>query len=235
MKRIDDKIKEIEKKDKTNRILYIAFVVLIGIFMATVFIYQGKMDAQQIKLSGTYKDLEKTKDSLKDVSIELNVVNDSLAEALETLNNSLDPEEYWEKTLKDNLVESYISYITNEWGIKKTHLNEAIANIQTLVGLNGWLYTGNIPNSGIYESGDVVEVVWRKEGTVNIKNSEPQVGDIVKLITPIERLTYNRKDKIGKSNFANKEAGWRPGSKGYITEIYKDPDKTDFNIKIKYY
>ena len=34
MKRIDDKIKEIEKKDKTNRILFGAFVVLIAAFMA---------------------------------------------------------------------------------------------------------------------------------------------------------------------------------------------------------
>jgi len=31
------------------------------------------------------------------------------------------------------------------------------------------------------------------------------------------------------------EQGWRNKTKAFVTEVWKDPNSTNFNIKIKYY
>ena len=72
MKRIDDKIKEIEKKDKTNRILFGAFVVLIAAFMAYAISSQKKISDLKIKQSDTYKELEAEKVK-KEETLKLNL------------------------------------------------------------------------------------------------------------------------------------------------------------------
>lgn len=228
MKRIDQKVQEIEKKDKQNRILFIGFVVLILAFMVIVLIYREKLTNERIKTTEIYKQLEASEKSLDSANFQLNA-------SLEKLQNSLDPERYWEITVNDGLVQSYIEYITNEWGIKKTHMNEAITNITSLDGLNGWLFTGNTPSSG-YIHKDVVKVVWRQGSNPedNIEYTQPQKGDVVQLITDINRLTYSQKDKVNDDNYKNSE-GWRVGSKAYVTNIEEDPNNTNYYIQIKYY
>ena len=47
MKRIDDKIKEIEKKDKTNRLLFYGIIVLIVGFIFYASTTQKTIDSQK--------------------------------------------------------------------------------------------------------------------------------------------------------------------------------------------
>ena len=95
--------------------------------------------------------------------------------------------------------------------------------------LDGWIYTGLLPNSEVYNSKAVVEVVWREgEDEINA-HSLPQKNDVVKLITPNKRNTY---DYTSLSEPANGE-GWRPGTKAFVTAVYKDG--AQIKIRVKYY
>ncbi len=229
MKRIDDKIKEIEKKDKTNRLLYIGFVVLIAGIMAYVFITEKRnkinidtISKQKIEQTKTYKDLDAVRKR-----------SDSL---YTDLKNSLSPEQYWNNIKSENSVEGYIAYITNDWGIdKEKYLPQAIENLKSSdsdeVGFKGWLFVGSISNDNIYSTSDIVEVIYRKNAEGPIANSQVQIGDVVKLIKKRNRITY--RDKRVKRG-ANTE-GWRNKTKAFVVNTWKDPDKTDYNIEIKYY
>jgi len=246
MKRIDDKIKEIEKKDKTNRILYIAFVVLIGVFMAYAFSSEKTKDQQkrkiselEIKQSDTYKELEDEKaktvealNDLEDAYKELKHEKAKTEKALSDLEKSLDPEEYWKHIASQNSVEDYIDYITNDFGIEKPYMSEALKNIQSpdVQGFEGWLYVGALKNDGIYNSKNIVDVIYRKDADGDIKNSKPQIGDVVKLKTERNRKTYKDKSRKRKN-----EEGWRNKTKAFVAEAWKDPKSTDFRIFVKYY
>jgi hypothetical protein len=168
MKRIDDKIKEIEKKDKTNRLLYIGFVVLIAGFMGYVLITEKRnkrnistISKLEIEQTQTYKDL----DSVHKISEKL--YND--------LKNSLRPEQYWDYVKNENSVEGYITYISNDWGIDKdAYLPNAVENLKSsnpqAEGFKGWLWVGRKTNDGTYSSQDIVEVIYRKNGDGDIKD-----------------------------------------------------------------
>jgi len=226
MKRIDDKIKEIEKKDKANRLLYMAFVVLIAGIMAYVFITEKRnkrnistISELEIQQTKTYKDL----DSVRKRS-------DSL---YTDLKNSLSPEKYWNIIERENSVESYIAYITNDWGIdKEEYLPQAIENLKSSdpVGFKGWLFVGSISNNGTYSTRDIVEVIYRKDADGDISNSQVQVGDVIKLKTTRNRKTYRNKRMRGGIT-----EGWRNKTKAFVVDTWKDPNRTNFNIEIKYY
>ena len=97
MKRIDDKIKEIEKKDKINRRLYMGFILLISLFMISILIFANELskrekiiEEQEVVQTKTYKKLDAAHEKLK---------------------KRLRPKEFWEYTEKENSVEGYISLI----------------------------------------------------------------------------------------------------------------------------
>ena len=226
MKRIDDKIKEIEKRDKTNRVLYITFVVLIAGIMAYVFITEKRNKINiatitKLELEGNqfYKDLELEKENSE------KLYND--------LKKSLSPEQYWNNIKTENTVESYIGYITNDWGIdKEKYLPQAIENLKSSdpVGFKGWLFVGSVNNDGSYESRDIVEVIHREGADGDISNSQIQIGDVVKLKTTRNRRTYKNKRMRGPNT-----EGWRNKTKAFVVDTWKEPNKTNFNIEIKYY
>jgi hypothetical protein len=226
MKRIDDKIQEIEKKDKKNRILYISFVLLIGAFMTYVLYSENEKSKLDTTIASHEGTILEGISQRKKTDVELKATNDSLKK-------SLRPAEYWEFTKKENSVEGYISYITNEWGIDRTaYLSKAIVNLQSkeVIGFQGWLFVGSKKNNGSYQSKDIVEVIRPVDGRDNFKNSEIKIGDIVQLTAARNRKTYR-----SETSKTPKSQGWRNKTKGFVTAIWKDPKTTDFKIQIKYY
>ena len=221
MKRIDDKIKEIEKKDKINRRLYMGFILLIALFMISILIFANELskrekiiEEQEVVQTKTYKKLDAAHEKLK---------------------KRLRPKEFWEYTEKENSVEGYISYITNEWGItKKKWIAKSIDALNSTssegTDFKGWLFVGSKTADGSYSSKDIVEVIYRANAKDDLRNSEIQKGDIVKLTTSENRRTY----KYPNNKYKNEE-GWRNKTKGFVTDVWKDPNSTDFFIEIKYY
>ena len=57
MKRIDEKIKEIEKKDKSSRILYITFIGIILIDMAIILSQIKGINERYVIISDNEKEL----------------------------------------------------------------------------------------------------------------------------------------------------------------------------------
>ena len=239
MKRIDDKIKEIEKKDKTSRWLY--YILIAGIigFLAyastnrkAMDIKDAQIDDLTIKNSETYKKLDSTYTELEDT--------------YRALKNSLEPKEYWDHIRQENSVEGYIGFITNEWGIdKKEFLPKAYNRLMDndsdtkADGYEGWLFVGSKNNAGVYKSGNsdgekVIKVIHRNENDENIINSEPLVGDIVQLVKKRNRITYSRKDKVSKDRFRN-EQGFRNKTKAVVVDRFEDPNNTNFYVLLKYY
>jgi hypothetical protein len=229
MKRIDDKIKEIEKKDKTNRWAYYIILAILAAFLVYASTTRKQMDLKDaqideltIKNSETYKKLDST--------------FAELAKTYEDLKNSLRPEEYWSHIESENSNEGYISYLTNDWGIDKDpYIPSAIEKLKSTetIGFEGWLFVGSKNNAGVYENRDVIDIIYRPsyEGDAStLKDLEPKIGDIIKLKTTNNRKTYKYKSMSGAN-----EQGWRNKTKAFVTEVYKDPNSTNFNIKIKYY
>lgn len=195
-------------------------------------IKDAQIDDLTIKNSETYKKLDSTYSELEDT--------------YKALKNSLEPEEYWDHIRKENSVEGYIGFITNEWGIdKKEFLPKAYNRLMDndsgtkANGYEGWLFVGSKNNSGVYKSGNsdgekVIKVIHRKENDENIDNSEPLVGDIVQLVRKRNRITYSRKDKVGRNNHRN-EQGFRNKTKAVVVDRYQDPNNTNFYVLLKYY
>ena len=229
MKRIDDKIKEIEKKDKRNRWVYYIIVALLAGFLYYASTTRKQMDLKDaqideltIKQSQIYKDLDS--------------VNNHTQQLYNDLKNSLRPEEYWSHIESENLNEGYIAYLTNDWGInKEAYIPTAIEKMTSTntEGFEGWLYVGSKNNVGTYTNKDVIEIIYRQfyEGELTtLANLEPRVGDIVQLKTAYNRKTYNNNGMSGQN-----EQGWRNKTKAFVTEVYEDPNSINFNVKIKYY
>jgi len=145
----------------------------------------------------------------------------------------LRPKEYWKHIASQNSVEDYIDYITNDFGIEKPYMSEALKNIQSpgVQGFEGWLYVGALKNDGNYNS-KYIDVIYRKDADGDIKNSQPQIGDVVKLKTKENRNTYRNKS-LGSKNL--NQQGWRNKTKAFVADVWKVPNKTNFLIFIKYY
>ncbi len=234
MKRIDDKIKEIEKKDKTNRWVYYFIVALLAAFLIyasttrkQIDLKDAQIDELTIKNSETYKKLDSTYTKLE--------------ETYEALKNSLQPEQYWSYIKDGNSVEGYIEYLTNIWGIYRDSLdmNTAISNIKTsnAIGETGWLYIGNETDNGPYvqpTKGQVAKIIWRRgqeeKGQISsIENTKPKENDIIKLVKSTNRITY----KNANFNSTKNKEGWRPSTKAFISEIKKND--AEVWVKIRYY
>ena len=240
MKRIDDKIKEIEKKDKTSRWLY--YVIIAGVlgFLAYASTTRKAMDLKDaqideltIKNSDTYKELENTYVELE---------------------NSLKPEEYWDFVENENTVEGYINFITNNWGIDKSkYIDNAVANLKLKngnkpTGFDGWVFVGSKNNSGEYKSGNssgkkTVEIIHRLnketktnmiDSMPNLINTEPKIGDVVRLVGTRNRVTYSSKYKVGNRDY-NNEQGFRNRTKAIVVDHHEDSSNSNFYVEILYY
>ncbi|MFD1615193.1 hypothetical protein [Gelatiniphilus marinus] len=234
MKRIDDKIKEIEKKDKRNRLAYyIIVVILIAFFLFANFMGK-KVTELEIKQSETYIELDSTYKKLDNTHKELE--STYLA-----LKNSLQPEQYWNHIEKANSVEDYIEYLTNIWGIKRDSLdmNSAISNIKKSgsIGETGWLYVGNETENGPYTQptkGQIAKIIWRRgkekvDQIASIENTKPKENDIIKMVKSTNRITYSR----ANFNSTKNKEGWRPSSKAFVSEVKKND--AEVWVKIRYY
>ena len=239
MKRIDDKIKEIEKKDKRYKWAYFAILAMLIAFFVYASTTRKQMDLKDaqideltIKNTETYKELENTYAELE--------------KTYEDLKNSLEPEEYWNHIRDENTVEGYIAFITNDWGIDKSQFlpqayNRLMDNDNQTkaVGYDGWIFVGTRNNSNEYTSGNsegirVVEIINRNGEADGIANSEPIEGDIVQLVSTRNRRTYSRKDKVGKNAYRN-DQGFRNRTKAVVVDKYKDPSNSNLYVHLKYY
>jgi hypothetical protein len=234
MKRIDEKIKEIEKKDKTNRLLFYGIIVLIVGFLFYASTTQKTIDSQKGTIAEQLETIKEQLETEKKLSKQL---DDSIHE----LNRSLKPKEYWKHIKDEGSVEGYIEYLTNIWGIHRDSIdmNTAIADIKknATIGEDGWVYIGNETENGPYVQptrGQVVKIVWRRgheeeSEIATIEDTKPNKHDIVKLIKSTNRITYRN------SNFnatKNKE-GWRPSSKAFIADVRKND--AEVWVQIRYY
>lgn len=223
MKRIDEKIKEIEKKDKRNRILYIVIFLMIAAFMATVLVYESvvketkdQLSKAEVEKSQFYQDLLKEKE-----------ISESRFDSLEM---SLRPEDYWAYISNQNSTEAYINYLTNIWGIKRDKIDKAIDNLESLEGsevLRGWIYIGKIVGDEYTDKR--VSVVWRKGDPVVDPGAIPQKGDIIQYNSAVNRKTYYSKSLSGNSN----GKGWRAKTKAYVLEVYQDG--AELKARVQYY
>jgi hypothetical protein len=234
MKRIDEKIKEIEKKDKSSRILYIAFIGVILVAMAIILSQIKGINERDVIISDNEIEL-----TIKNQELEKQ--RDSISAAYIKLNNSLSPDAYWNYIEQQNNHESYISYLTNNWTIKKPerYIDKAIKNINLLNGkkhLKGFIHAG-VTSGGVYnpqmDNGKyLLKIIWRKDSDNFDEKTLPKPGDIVQLLSPINRRTYKTKKTTGLLKRPNDE-GWRPGTKAYVTKVEEDGSET--KIEIRYY
>jgi len=239
MKRIDDKIIEIEKKEKASRWLY--YVIIAGVLG---FLYFASTTRKEMDL----KDVEITDLKIMQSKIykDLDSVNKHNLQLYTDLKNSLRPEEYWDHIRVENTVEGYIGFITNDWGIDKVEFlpkayNRLMDNKSETEadGYEGWIFVGrknaaNEYNSGNSDGEKVIKIVYRSEDDENITDSEPKIGDIVQLVSKRNRITYSRKDKVGKRGYRN-ELGFRNKTKAIVVDTHPDPNSAEFYVKLKYY
>jgi hypothetical protein len=224
MKRIDDKIKEIEKKDKMNRILYIAFVVLIGAFMAYVLNSEKK-----IKTQGEKIDIQE--ETINETKVDLKRKNDSLIGVVETLKNSMTPEGFWKDTQEIGTTKSFINYVTyDDDKIKISYRAEALEKIkdEETKGKVGWLYCGK--ESGNLLKDGVCIINYRDTEEEFDENSVPEEGDILALKVPSRYLysSYN-----GAKNKTNQVDSWFPGVNAFVLQK-ESPGGNAIYLKIKY-
>lgn len=214
MKRIDDKIKEIEKKDKTNRILFYGIIVLIIGFLFYASTTQKTIKSQGETIEKQLADLQASYNALK-------VTNDSLIETKRSLNISMTPEEFWDETTKSNTVSSYFEYITFGADIERPKINiENAINKIVENGNKGWLWIGRTEdNNKFSETPDppAANVIYRTADTTQFSlNSVPKVGDILNLKID-SRKTYYNENRTGTSSGI-----WAMGLKGYVSKVEKE-------------
>lgn len=224
MKRIDQKVEEIQKKDKRNRWLFIAFVILILAFMGVVLSYESiladtreELSKSEVEKSQFYKDLLAEKE-----------ISDR---RFDSLNMSLRPEDYWDYIKDENSTEGYINYLTNVWGIKRDHIDEAMENLEGLSDADeakGWIYIGKI-DGGEYTD-NRLKILWRK-GESDVDPDElPKAGDIVRYHTSSRnRRIYSNKSLSPPHN----GYGWRAETKAYVLAVVQDG--YEIKAKIQYY
>lgn len=213
MKRIDQKVQEIEKKDKQNRILFIGFVVLILAFMAIVLYYQDQISKkdqalteEQIKNSQLYKDLEEKKNEIEKQKNQL--------EASQT------PIGYWNQTDEAKTASTYIDYIlhTGKPEALEDYKLLALKNIakEATKGKTAWLFCGDKGGNKI-ASRRVMKIVYRQDQTP-AENVIPEVGDIIENDTS-NRITYRSFTGGNTSGRNNDSDAWKRGSKAQVQKV----------------
>lgn len=210
MKRIDDKIKEIEKKDKSNRILYIAFVILIAAFMAYALNSEKKIKQQGDTIENQVIDLQKKSDSLQKV--------------VDRLSKSQTPIGFWKQTTEAKNTASYINYImhTGKPEAKDEYRSLAIENIKSndTEGKTVWLFCGrkNDSNERII-SDRVFDLIYHKDGAkIPSIDTLPVAGDIVQNTT-MNRFTYRNYSGGNVTGQNNADKAWKKNSKALVMDI----------------
>lgn len=238
MKRIDDKIKEIEKKDKTNRWMFYGIIVLIVGFIYYASTTQKTINNQQVTISGQEKKLEKQRDSLLISNTALTKTKDSLLSTRKNLQMSMTESEFWDETLKifkeTKKISPFFDYITYGADIvrKPENIQEAFKKIEN-EGNTGWVYIGHKVNEEKMKNDKVVKVIYRKDGTNFSFDSKPKVGDIVQL-TINSRLIYSSAKRATQSPKPNNIGSWQIGLPAYIMEV-EDQEGDVVVVKLSYF
>jgi len=210
MKRIEEKIKQIEKKDRTNRILYMTVVGLICAFMAYVFFSQRKIQEQEVIIDESQETINLTRQELVEK-------NKELEQTITKLENSMTPEGYWSNVQEIGTAKAFINYIAeNDEKIKIEYRPEALEALKDkdLKGTTGWLYIGTA--SGDNMNDNLTSLVWRESGSEAQGVSVPQLYDIVQLKGAAGRYIYG--SMSAAENSANKRATWNPGVKAFVLD-----------------
>jgi len=215
MKRIDDKIKEIEKKDKTNRWLFYGIIVLIIGFLGyasttqkTISDQKGTISKQEAKLAKQVEDLEK--------------LNIKLNDTINLLRQSQTPAAFWNETTKIGITKSYLDYITHK-GKPETqpeYIEMAINTIKknSTDGKKAWIYCGKMEAGKFKFADNFAKIVWRANEDGDLSNKKPEKEDILENILQ-NRYTYSNR------NCTNKNGGslaWNKGAKVFVTDIRED-------------
>lgn len=224
MSTLSDKLKEVEKKSKRTRWITTVLTAIMIIFLATSTFFWLQLKKSEEKLRVKTEEAEKSRDSIQGLFTKLS--------------KAMDPDDYWNHIKKEGSNEAYINYITNKFKIDKSeYLPIAIETLTStdLEGFEGWIFTGLKKNDGTYENRNIVEVIFRDGKEVTdpaIRNSEPEVGDIVKLIGKQNKNTYQRHNQSRVN-----ELGWRNKTKAFVVKKWNDPspNQATFEIYIKYY
>lgn len=225
MKRIDDKIKEIKKKDRTNRWLFYGIIVLIIGFLFYASTTQKKLDEQAGTITLQEKELAK---QLAD----LEVKNKELEETISRLEKSQTPIGFWNQTEEANSATSYLNYImhTGKPEAKDEYRKKAIENIQLseTEGKTVWLFGGEKSGDKITKR-KVFDVVYRL-GEDFESNDIPIEGDIVENVT-MNRNTYRNYANGNTSGANNANKAWNKSSKALILQVEQAGDAVFIKIK----
>jgi len=216
MKRIDDKIKEIEKKDKTSRILYILFVVIIGGFM-----WYALKSEKTIKSQG-----ETIDEQVATISKQLEnekALTQQLKDTINLLKMSQTPLGYWNETKKDATAKSYMDYITHKGKPEVEYSEDALIELKSVNGKEGWLFCGRVDGNQFTES--ILNIVWRKGDDTDYQNAIPTEDDIVILNGRSRRLYSN-------TSQSNLVADWGEKVKGFVIDKKLEGNALFLKIKL---
>jgi|GEM_PF-2454659 len=220
MKRIDEKIKEIEKKDRTNRGLFYGIIVLIIAFLAYASTTQKKLDEQA-------EHILKQRDSLLISNSALTKTKDSLLNTRKSLQMSMTESEFWNETLKiyqeTGKVSPFFDYITYGADIarKSENIEEALKKISN-EGSKGFVYVGHKLNDEKMSGDKIVKVIYRSDGTDFNFDSKPKVGDIVQL-TINSRLLYSSATNATKNPKPSHIGSWQIGLPAFVMDVIDQP------------
>ena len=226
MKRIDDKLKEIEKKDKRNNILFIAFIIVVVAFMGYALQAEKAKKAKDVEINELGQTLEEANDSLKDLNVELN-------KTIETLKQSLTPQGFWDDVQKDGSAQAYIDYLTQN-KISVLHPEEGLDNlINNAKGTEAWLFCGRMNGNNFNER--ISKVILRSEAGEDdgdIANTKPEKGDILEN-TSNNRETYRRfgSGNVVQGSKNNPDKAWKRGAKAVVLDVKMGGEAVFIKIK----
>ncbi|MCK0109125.1 hypothetical protein MWU58_07465 [Flavobacteriaceae bacterium S0825] len=213
MKRIDDKIKEIEKKDKNSRVLYIIIVLLIAGFMAYALSSEKTKKEQGETIVGQEKTIEQQ-------LVDLEAKNEELKATITRLEKSQTPIGFWNQTDEAKNTSAYINYIlhTGKPEAKEEYKALALENIakEDTKGKTVWLFCGR--KSGDKISSDrVMEVIYRKDETPS-GDTLPIPGDLIENNTS-NRITYRSFSGGNVTGQNNDSDAWKRGNKAQVLNV----------------
>ncbi|MBT8253361.1 MAG: hypothetical protein KJO00_10990 [Bacteroidia bacterium] len=226
MKRIDEKIKEIEKKDKRNNYSFIVIIIIIALFMGYALQSEKKISQQSDEINELGQTLKEANDSLENLATELR-------ETIETLEKSLTPTGLWENTLKSNTAKAYIDYLT-QTQIEVLFPDEALDKLQNEAqGTAAWLFCGRM-NGNNFTQG-VSEVIRRSGANGDdIAGTKPEIGDILNN-NEIERITYQLFDdnagNVNKNTQYPDNKAWKRGVKAAVLDVKMGGDAVFIQVK----
>lgn len=213
MKRIDDKIKEIEKKDKNSRVLYIIIVLLITGFMAYALSSEKKIKAQDKIIDDQGLTIEEQLDIIQKK-------NDSLVDVVNRLEKSQTPIGFWNQTDEAKTTSAYINYIlhTGKPEAKEEYKALALENIakEDTNGKTVWLFCGRKSGDKI-TSDRIMEVIYRNDETPS-GDTLPIPGDLIENNTS-NRITYRNFSGGNVTGQNNDSDAWKRGNKAQVLNV----------------